>query len=63
MHRILGNRAALSFCVLKTNNKILHVVASCGNTDSTATKVGVNKALEQNNFVLKMNQNNSDWTD
>ena len=30
-----------------------NVVASCGNTDLTAIKAGANKALEQNNFVLK----------
>ena len=40
-----------------------NVVVSCGNTDSTVTKAGVNKVLEQKNFVLKMNKNNSDWTD
>ena len=28
-----------------------NVVASCGNTDLTATKVGANKATEQKNFV------------
>ena len=37
-----------------------NVVASCGNADLTATIVGANKALEQKNFVLKMDQNNSD---
>ena len=30
-----------------------NVVASCGNSNSTATKVGTNKAIEQKNFVLK----------
>ena len=30
-----------------------NVVASCANSDLTATKAGANKAPEQNNFVLK----------
>ena len=33
-----------------------NVVASCGNTDLTTTKTGVNKAFQQNHFVLRMNQ-------
>ena len=28
-----------------------NMVASCANTDLTATKAGANKALEQKNFV------------
>ena len=32
------------------------VVASGGNTDLTVTKAGVNKVLEQKNFVLKNEQ-------
>ena len=33
-----------------------NVVASCGNTDLTATKAGTNETLEQNNFVFKNEQ-------
>ena len=40
-----------------------NVVASCVKTDSTATKAGANKALEEIILFWKMNQNNYDWTD
>ena len=40
----------------------LSLVASCGNTDLTATKAEANKALERKNIILKINKNNCDWT-
>ena len=40
----------MSIIIVESPN---NVVASCGNTDSRATKAEANKAIEENNFVLK----------